>query len=176
MYNSANDVSDPSNPNCLSGQATTSALTIPSGSSGNFTDFNYTIAKSTYSVYKRNLKKRVSSEFYEVHAITEREWRGKQFYYRVRWTNYTEDTWEPRSILIKDCPNLVNNVDNILGEENRRAIFNLGSSKSENKKANLEISDVEVCGNYCEALKTTLDFFTKNQYFTNGAFQRYILK
>jgi hypothetical protein len=158
-----------------SGSSGASGASGPSGANNDFTNFNYIIAKSTYSANKRNFKKRVCSELYEVLAITGREWRGNQFYYRVSWKDYTKDTWEPRSILIVDCPNLVNNVDNVLGGENRRAIFNLGSSKSENKEINLEINDVKVYGIYSEALKKTLDFFTNNRHFADGVFQRYIL-
>jgi len=171
MSNLANNVSD------LSGPTTTS---VPSGSSGtsgennDFVNFRYTVSESTYS--GKDSKRKVGRKFYEVEDITARERRGEQYYYEVLWKGYTKKTWEPRSVLIKDCPNLVNNVDSVVEGVNRRAKFRLGASKSWNEPMNFEINEAKDYSTYHETLKKTLDFFTNNQYFMNREFQRYFLK
>ena len=92
------------------------------------------------------------------------------------WKGYTRNTWEPRSLLIKDCPNLVNNIDNVVKGTNPRDTFRLGASKSWNEPMDFEINEVKDYSTYYETLKKTLDSFTNNQYFMNGEFQRYVLK
>jgi len=160
----------------LSGPTTTSVQSgssDPNGDNNDFVDIPHTMADPTGN---KDSKKIVGRKFYEVLAITERERRGRQYYYKVSWKNYLKKTWEPRRILMNDCPAMVKNIDEKIKGGNRRAQFNLGASKSKNKEMNFGIKEVKVNGTYYEALKKALDIFTSNQYFKSDQFQMYVLK